>query len=149
MTVAAPCKPPRPGITGVFSLSPPGSRPRRNNGHPNESIYRFHPAGLLSTGYGRRRAWRRVGYRNWYGKVPSVGSVVCTVAPRSAARSGAAARRQRGATASGSARPPRPASAITRATPTRATADADVGLRVTPRARTTAAAPALVVSVTL
>ena len=139
MTVAAPCKPPRPGITGVFSLSPPGSRPRRNNGHPKKKHIDFTLLCSLVT----------VGYCNWYGKVPSVVCCLCTVAPRSAARSGAAARRQRGATASGSARPPRPASAITRATPTRATADADVGLRVTPRARTTAAAPALVVSVTL
>ena len=136
MTVAAPCKPPRPGITGVFSLSPPGSRPRRNNGHPKKA-YRFHPAVL--SGYGRVQQLVRQ-------------STLCRVCclyrssalRRAQRRSGAAparrhGQRQRTPTTPGVGDHARDADAR----------DADVGLRVTPRARTTAAAPALVVSVTL
>ena len=88
MTVAAPCKPPRPGITGVFSLSPPGSRPRRNNGHPKKKHIDFTLLCSLVT----------VGYCNWYGKVPSV--VCClyrsSALRRAQRRSGAAPARRHG-----------------------------------------------------
>ena len=138
MTVAAPCKPPRPSITGVFS-PPPGSRPRRNNGHPKKAYIEISPrwAALHWLRYG---LW----YRNWYGKVPSVVCTRSSALRRAQRRSGAAparrhGQRQRTPTTRGVGDHARDADAR----------DADVGLRVTPRARTTAAAPALVVSVTL